>query len=66
MAQIYDIAEHEIMFKDNVARAVMRNLKSQGAPIGDDLELEKGWKMTWEYDINNGTTRYRIFNLECE
>jgi len=66
MPQIYYIPDYEVMLAYNYVEAVMRHLKNQGAPIGDDLELEKGWKMSCIHDINNGKTVYRIFSLECE
>ena len=51
MEKIYRISERELLFKDNVVKYIMRNLQAQGAPIGDDLELEDGWKMDqWALD----------------
>jgi len=63
MAQTYYIPEHELLFQDNVAKAVMRKLKEQGAPIGDDFKLMDGWQMTLKHDTDNGIIKYTIFKL---
>ena len=60
----FTIDEDEMMYVDNYTNAVLRNLKAQGAPIGDDLKLKDGWQMTWKRNPDTQITHYRIFDKD--
>lgn len=57
---IFDVKEKDVEKASSVVYAILENLKDQGAPLDDNLELHEGWYMTWETDINREQVRFRI------